>query len=103
MSTLKFTISDEFFSGYEVPLNLNYFESIEDICFQVKQTLMTFLEINKLEELKRKASEINFHIHDYEFGNLLLMPENTTVWVCSHCNDLKCDDNSDSLKPSGKR
>tara|TARA_B110001452_G_C14817087_1_gene285209 strand:- start:100 stop:411 length:312 start_codon:yes stop_codon:yes gene_type:complete len=103
MSKLKFTISDEFFSGYEVPLDLNYFESIEDICFQVKQTLMTFLEVNKLRELKRKAEKLNFHIHDLEFGNLLLMPENTVVWVCSHCNALKRDSSSDNLKPSGKR
>ena len=103
MSTLKFTISDEYFSGYEVSLDLNYFESIEDICFQVKQTLITFLEMNNLTALKRKAEKINFHIHDYEFGNLLLMPENTRVWVCSHCKELKCDDNSDNLNPSGKR
>ena len=36
------------------------------------------------EVLKSEAKKINFHIHDWEFGNILLQGEGTIIWVCNH-------------------
>ena len=61
MTVIKFKISDKLFKGYEGDLDLH-----------------------KFEVLKGEAKKINFHIHDWEFGNILLQGEGTIIWVCNH-------------------
>ena len=83
MVTFKF--SDEFFQGYEVKLDLDYFETLDEIYKQVTETLKCHLELHKFEILLEKLKEKNFHIHGEEFGSILLKSEEDIVWVCSHC------------------
>ena len=64
-----------------------------DICNQVKRTLITTLQMNNLEALAIKAEKINFHIHDLEFGQILLMKENRKIWICNHSP--QCDENTE--------
>ena len=45
---MTFKISDKHFQGYEVTLDLDYFETIEEIVNQVTNTLKTHLELHKL-------------------------------------------------------
>lgn len=85
MTVIIFTISDEHFQGYEVGLDLNYFENINQICEQVERTLKTHLELHKFVRLLERLKEKNFHIHDETIGSLLLKPELCVIWVCSHC------------------
>ena len=85
MPIVTFKISDEIFSGYEVKLDLDYFETIDEICKQVTETLKCHLKLHNFEVLLEKLKEKNFHIHDEEFGSILLKSENEVVWVCSHC------------------
>ena len=80
----KCKISCPTFQGFEVDLNINYVESIHDICKQVKSTLITHLETYNFEILLTKAKQIEFHIHDYEIGDILLMENNSTIWICNH-------------------
>ncbi len=80
----KCKISCPTFQGFEVDLNINYVESIRDICKQVKSTLITHLETYNFEILLTKAKQIEFHIHDYEIGDILLMENNSTIWICNH-------------------
>tara|TARA_B100000886_G_C20156178_1_gene380126 strand:- start:298 stop:552 length:255 start_codon:yes stop_codon:yes gene_type:complete len=84
MSMRKCKISCPTFQGFEVDLNINYVESIRDICKQVKSTLITHLETYNFEILLTKAKQIEFHIHDYEIGDILLMENNSTIWICNH-------------------
>ena len=84
MTVIKFKISDRLFQGYEVDLDLNYYDSIEGICTQVKETLLVHLDAHNFEVLKSEAKKVNFHIHDEEFGNILLREEGTIIWVCNH-------------------
>ena len=82
--TITCKISDEHFSGFETEIDLDYVESIEDICKQVKNTLCVHLESYNFESLLNIANNKNFHIHDYEFGEILINSPNI-LWVCSHC------------------
>ena len=53
--------------------------------------------MNNLEALVIKAEKINFHIHDYEFGQILMMQPNKKLWICNHsthCDSCdSCDEN----------
>ena len=85
MTVITFKISDELFQGYEVVLDLDYYESMEEICEQVVRTLTTHLELHKFEILLDKLKQKNFDIHDETFGNILLKSQDEIVWVCTHC------------------
>ena len=85
-------ISCEFFSGFKTQIDLNYMDSKKDICEQVKRTLITTLQMNSLPALVDKAEKITFHIHDLEFGQILMMQENQKIWICNHSP--QCDDNN---------
>ena len=85
MTIMTFKVSDELFQGYEVVLDLDYYDSNEQICAQIVQTLKTHLELHKFEILLGKLHDKSFHIHDDEFGDILLMSQDSIVWVCSHC------------------
>ena len=83
MTVLIFKISDRIFQGFEVILDTDYFDSNEHICNQVKRCLITHCETYKLENLNREVKSMNFHIHDSEFGEILLKKKNTIIWICS--------------------
>ncbi len=85
MPIVTFKISDKHFQGYEVTLDLYYFETKEEICNQVTNTLKTHLELHKFEQLLERLKEKDFHIHDETMGSILLKSQDDIVWVCSHC------------------
>ena len=85
MPIVKFKISDELFQGFEVVLDLDYFETMDEICKQVTRTLRYQLEFQNFEMLLEKLDDRNFHIHDEEFGSILLKSPEDIVWICSHC------------------
>ena len=87
-------ISCEFFGGFKTDIDLNYMESKEDICEQVKRTLITTLQINNFESLVIKAEKIKFHIHDLEFGQILMLEPNKKIWICNHATH--CDNSNEN-------
>ena len=84
MTVIKCKISDRLFQGFEVNIDLDYYHSLEEICNQVKRTLITHLQMYNFQSLVSKAKQINFHIHDYKFGEILLFKEDEKLWVCNH-------------------
>jgi len=84
MTVLTCKVSDKTFQGFEVKLDLSYIDTVDEICIMVKSTLITHLETYKFEILLDKAKNIQFHIHDYEMGKILMMEENQTLWICNH-------------------
>tara|TARA_Y100000813_G_scaffold198085_2_gene184976 strand:- start:305 stop:595 length:291 start_codon:yes stop_codon:yes gene_type:complete len=84
MSTITCKISDDHFSGFETIVDLNYVDSIEEICEQVKKRLCVVLRDNNFETLLKIANNKKFHIHDHQFGEILLNPPKI-IWICSHC------------------
>jgi hypothetical protein len=90
---VKCEISCEFFGGFTTEIDLNYVESKKDICDQIKRTLITTLTINNFTALVNKAEKIKFHIHDFDFGDILLMEGNKILWICNHSSH--CDENQE--------
>jgi len=84
-SARKCCISDDYFSGFETIIDADYFDSLEEIVRYVKLCLIKSLTKLKLEQLVKKATEKNFHIHDREINNILSENENSIIWVCGHC------------------
>ena len=80
-----FKVSDELFQGFEILLDLDYYDSNEEICNQMKQSLIGFLENHHFEVLAIKAQELHLHIHDVEFGTILLSDDREEFWVCGGC------------------
>ena len=81
MPIVTFKISDKHFQGYEVTLDLDYFETMEELCNQVTNTLKTHLELHKFEQLLERLKEKDFHIHDETMGSILLKSQDDIVWV----------------------
>ena len=79
-----FKISDSLFQNFEVPLNVEYFESLKDICVQVKNTLKTHLETYNFSNLIIKLNTREFHTHDYTYFDVITAKEQKVFWVCSH-------------------
>lgn len=90
--SIKCNISDEHFSGFQTNIDLNYVDSKEEICQQVKKRLCVVLEDNNFETLLRIANNKKFHIHDFEFGEILINPPEI-LWICSHCPQHDDDEN----------
>jgi hypothetical protein len=84
MTTFK--ISDEYLQGFEVILDLDYYENMEEICAQVQKKVTTHLKLYKFERLLERIKHKKFHIHDETMGSVLLKGVNNITWVCSHCN-----------------
>tara|TARA_Y100001935_G_C17017960_1_gene366309 strand:+ start:315 stop:620 length:306 start_codon:yes stop_codon:yes gene_type:complete len=97
---VKCEISCEFFGGFTTQVDLNYMDSKKDICEQVKRTLITTLQINNLSALADKAEKINFHIHDFDFGDILLMDNSKKLWICNHTPH--CDNDDENKKYAEK-
>lgn len=84
MTVVDCKVSSELFQGYNIRIDLDYHDSLNSICEQVKNSLVTFLHTHGFEKLENKAKSISFHIHDYLFEDILLMKEDTILWVCHH-------------------
>ena len=87
-------ISCEFFGGFKTQIDLNYMDNKKDICDQVKRTLITTLQMNNFPALVDKAEKITFHIHDLEFGQILMMQNDQKLWICNHSKH--CDENNNN-------
>lgn len=84
MTVIICKISDKIFQGFEVYLDTNYIETVDEICKQVHSTLMTHLETYNFVSLLDKVKPIHFHIHDCDMGQILMMQENAILWICNH-------------------
>jgi hypothetical protein len=85
MTNIKiFKVSDATFQNFTVTLDLDYHDSIDDICKQIERTLITVMEMHGFTILLDKAKQLNLHIHDFDFGHILASPD-TQYWACSHC------------------
>jgi len=78
-------ISDEFFGGFNIIIDLDYYHSLEDIANYVKNALISSLKRLHLDSLATKAENKKFHIHDKNLLQIHNMPNNTVIWVCGHC------------------
>ena len=88
----KFVLSCDIFSGYECDLDMDCIEDIDQLITHVLDKLANDLRSLKLIDLQYKLNSIrsNYHLHDYEFGHILVNPD--TYYICSHCDALNTPD-----------
>ena len=81
----QFVASSELFSGYEVMIDLNECNSIDDIVNTFYDNLYNCLTLHKFSILLEEVKECKFHIHSYTFEDILTSAEDNVFYVCDHC------------------
>jgi len=81
----KFSISCEYFSGFTKNINIEEFDSLDEIIVSVVSSLESILIESNLEMLVKKLRTLNFHVHDYNFLDVLTSADNRVFYICSHC------------------
>ena len=81
----KFIASSELFGGYEVYIDLNYCNTLDDIVNVFHENLLGFLTQNNLRELVIKLKDSHFHIHGFTFEEICISDEDNVFHVCDHC------------------
>lgn len=80
----QFCISGSIFGGYKTVIDLDLVESIDDILDEVTSRIRD--DIKKYPEIMSglNKEKIKFHIHNYEFGDILMSDQETIFYVCNH-------------------
>ena len=81
----QFIASSELFSGYEVMLDLNYCNSLDDIVNSFYDNLQNCLTLNKFVVLLDELKDCRFHIHTYTLEDIILSDKNMIFYICDHC------------------
>ena len=90
-------ISCDTFGGFTVNIDVAQFLTKQDLINSVINILFTRLTELNLTTLIEKLQTIRhiYHIHDFDMGEILLVPR--TYYICNHnCND---DNSSTSSSP----
>ena len=62
MTVIECKVSSELFQGYNIRIELDYHDSLNSICEQVKNSLVTFLHIHGFEKLISAGSKLIFTV-----------------------------------------
>ena len=81
----NFTVSGSIFGGFETIINLDSTDSNEDIVKMVINRIRNDIQNypQLLKELDKE--EEKFHIHDVNFGDILMSDIDKVFYVCAHC------------------
>ena len=85
MSNRIFSISGSIFFHYQTIINLNLVDSNKDIINIVIKRIRQDVKNYPGLLLELKKEEKKFHIHDIEFGNILMSDPEQVFYICSHC------------------
>ena len=80
----QFIASSELFSGYEVMIDLNKCNSIDDIVNTFYDNLYNCLTLHNFRILLEAVRKCKFHIHSYTFEDILTSAEDSAYYVCDH-------------------
>jgi len=81
-----FHLSCDTFGGFKCIVDLDEMDCLEDIVKYVINSLNNMLILGNFEHLINKAKNMNFHIHDVDFGEIIMSEPNTIFYVCNHCS-----------------
>jgi len=81
----QFCVSGSKFSQFSTIINLDLVDSIEDIINivtnRIREDMKKYPQL--LVELQKDIKK--FHIHDVEFGTILVSNQDCIFYVCAHC------------------
>lgn len=83
-----FIASSELFSGFSVDIDLNYCNTINDIIHEFKNKLLFILKSFHFEILIEKLEQINFHIHNYTFEDIIISDKIRKFYICQCENNI---------------
>jgi hypothetical protein len=78
-------ISDEIFWGFNIKININNFNSFEELIDYTIKQLILFLKNNNLLNLVDKANKLNLHNHNFKSYNELYHTNDDIIYLCNHC------------------
>jgi hypothetical protein len=86
MRLMKVQISDDIFWGFHRYIDIEIFESFDELIPYIHNELITFLRENNLLQLEIKARSLNLHNHSYNnYEDLYNMDNDSTIYICGHC------------------
>ena len=80
----KLEFSSEYFSGFNLTIDIRYFDTIEEIINHAKDNLLNILQKYNFIILIEKFNDCNFHIHTHSLEEILLNDE--IIYICDHCD-----------------
>ena len=78
-------ISDELFWGFNIVINLDNYNSFDELAFLLKNELIVFLRTHNLLNLLDKANNLNLHHHMFNNYEDLYRIEYDTIYFCGGC------------------
>ena len=78
-------ISDKLFWGFNISVELDFYNSIDELANIIKKELILFLNDNNLLNLKEEAEKLNLHNHYYTKYEELYDTNEKIIYFCSHC------------------
>lgn len=78
-----FIVSDEYFNGFTVSINVKPGSTLQIIIDKVKKSLIEHLTSLNLDMLIKRAEDIVWHIHNMGLDDII--DTDQEVYVCTHC------------------
>ena len=82
MYNRKIKTSSHLFEGFEIDIDIRYFDNFDDIIKFFKIKLNNILKNNNLNKLLEISEKSNWHIHSTDFNEVLL--NNIDIYLCDH-------------------
>ena len=81
----KFVASSDLFNGFELDIDLNYCNSLDDIVNTFYENLYNVLLNHKFEYLINEVKKCRFHVHDFTFEDIITSKIEKIFYICDHC------------------
>ena len=80
----KVEFSSAYFSGFNLIIDIRYYDSIQQIINYAKDNLLSVLKKYNFIILIQKFNDCDFHIHTHSLEDILL--NDNIIYICDHCN-----------------
>ena len=81
----KIIASSELFSGFEVIIDIRYFDTMDQIIKHFHKKLLSLFEDHKLDILRSECAQCKFHCHTHTFDEILMNLDQRDIYLCDHC------------------
>jgi hypothetical protein len=78
-------ISDEFFWGFNIIINLDNYKTFDELAILLKNELINFLRTHNLLNLLDMANKLNLHNHMYKNYEDLYRNDYDIIYFCGGC------------------
>lgn len=80
-----FEISDEIFGGFSCQIDLDFVNTLDEICNEILIRLRGIINQYNLFHLNTLLEKKKFHIHGYSFADILISDSHKIFYICCHC------------------